>query len=80
MSETCIYYGDPIVPETEGDTDTCDACWYGMRMDPEHWKREHLAPRGRTAQKGPGCVPFGEPGGMTGWLCMSPYLPEEESV
>ncbi len=51
--------------DLEGDT--CDRCWYGMRMDPNGWKKE-MVKEGIEIERGMGCVPT-----ESGFICGDPY-------
>jgi hypothetical protein len=57
---------DPENIRQEGDL--CDACWYGMRLEPERWEQE-MVERGVVVEYRGGCVPFN--GGIA---CRDPYV------
>ena len=56
---------DEIVNE---NNPLCDGCWYGMRLDPEEWKKR-LNAKGIEIERGIGCNII--PG--VGFACGDPY-------
>lgn len=35
----CRFCGGEVDPVEAGDSDTCEACWYGMRLEPKAFER-----------------------------------------
>lgn len=69
----CDYCGGELEPE-EVSSGTCDPCWYGMRLEPERWKKR-LKVIGREPKYQGGCVPVGLPNGGAAILCRNGYAP-----
>ena len=68
--ERCDYCGLEIGEDDEGaNSGTCEACWYGMRLDPEGWQARMVAMDRKVVYVG-GCLVMNN-----AIICRNPFEP-----
>lgn len=74
MTEGGCKFCGAVDEETKAGSDTCDGCWYGMRLEPEEW-RVRLAKAGRAPRYRGGCVLESREDGSAAIVCRDPFVP-----
>ena len=72
MAVPCDFCGDPVGFEG-AHSGVCEHCWYGMRLDAEHWQAT-LKAKGREVHYHGGCALILEDGRQV-LISRNPYAP-----
>lgn len=75
----CKFCDRELEPD-EAASQTCDGCYYGMRLDPAGWKRSLKKAGKKKPVQGLGCQHLPLENGGAAIVCYDPYQTAEDAI